>query len=350
MLNMLKNNNNNNNNRQNTKLRSRRIKALTSLVTSNDYATCSETYAPPPPLPLPTSANNFDLDIAIDLMQLCVYTYVQYQNDDTWTIPAPYKIKQKFYVYEIQNDNISKEVPFGFIATKDDNKDIYVCFRGTRGAPEWKNDATIELVPCSFLSGQDIKVHKGFQDEYTVNNDFKGSLQKQVLDYLNSLPNFPSSYDNLWVTGHSLGAALATLAVADIVNNTIHTGAKMYNFGSPLVGNQSFVDFFKSKIGTSNCNTANNSLDNSCSWRVVNINDAVPTIPPPRLGYVHVDGCSGPYVCNNVNNDNKNNGLFEINFADKCDDLFTDVVCFGNAHKADNYLIKLKSIQSMSTK
>ena len=168
-----------------------------------------------------------------------------------------------------------------------------------------------------------------------------------MLDYLNSLPNSPSSYDNLWVTGHSLGASLATLALVDIVTNTIHTGAKMYNFASPLVGNQSFVNFFKLKIGTNNCNTnnADNSL-NTCSWRVVNINDIVPKVPPADFGYVHVDGCSGPSVCNNnVTNDNEKNGLFEITFAKKCDDLFTDVVCFGNAHNADDYLSTLKSLQ-----
>ena len=60
------------------------------------------------PIVLP---NKFKLDIAIDLMQLCIYTYDQYQNqnDDTWTIPKPYLIKKTFYVYETQNDNISKK-------------------------------------------------------------------------------------------------------------------------------------------------------------------------------------------------------------------------------------------------
>ena len=305
------------------------------------------------PIVLP---NKFKLDIAIDLMQLCIYTYDQYQNqnDDTWTIPKPYLIKKTFYVYETQNDNISKKVPFGFIATNYNNNDIYVCFRGTRGMPEWEKDAKVSLTQCSFLNNNnnnDIKVHKGFQDVYTANNsggESLGSLQSQMLDYLNSLPNSPSSYDNLWVTGHSLGASLATLAVADIVTNTIHKGAKMYNFASPLVGNESFVDFFKSKIGTNNCNTnnADNSL-NTCSWRVVNRNDVVPTIPPTDLGYVHVDGCSGPIpICNNGSGVNSNNnGLFEITFAKKCDDLFTDVDCFGNAHNADNYLSTLKSLQ-----
>ena len=297
------------------------------------------------PIVLP---NNFDLVKATELMQLCVYTYDQYK-DEKWTIPAPYQIKKTFYVYETQNDNISKQVPFGFIATNDNNKDIYVCFRGTRGASEWEKDATVPLTQCSFLAGKDIKVHTGFQNVYTANNsgdESLGSLQSQMLDYLNSLPNSPSSYDNLWVTGHSLGAALATLAISDIVTNTIHTGAKMYNFASPLVGNQSFVNFFKLKIGTNNCNTnnADNSL-NTCSWRVVNINDIVPKVPPADFGYVHVDGCSGP-ICNNGSGVNSNNnGLFEITFAKKCDDLFTDVDCFGNAHNADNYLSTLKSLQ-----
>jgi predicted lipase len=42
------------------------------------------------------------------------------------------------------------------------------------------------------------------------------------------------------VTGHSLGAALATHAVADLIANNI-TVQSFYNFGSPRVGDARFV-------------------------------------------------------------------------------------------------------------
>ena len=72
---------------------------------------------------------NFDIVRAEELMQLCVYTYDQYtanQNNKTWTIPPPFKIEKTFYVYEKGKNNISKKVPFGFIATNTsvNNKNI----------------------------------------------------------------------------------------------------------------------------------------------------------------------------------------------------------------------------------
>jgi len=313
------------------------------------YGTNRRSLPTSPPVVIP---NNFSTATSAELMQLCVYTYDQYtahQTSEPWTIPSPYKIEKVLYAYEKNQQDVSIKVPFGFIVSKTLNTDLYICFRGTRGAQEWEKDATIPLTQCSFLP-TGIKVHKGFQDVYTNPNNVDvelGSLQSQVLDFLkNSVPN----YSNLWVTGHSLGAALATLAIADIVTNVNYPGAKiMYNFASPLVGNQAFVDFFKSNIGTSKCDGNNNI--NTCSWRVVNTNDLVPKVPPAIFGYAHVNGCSGQSVCNNrIDKNNENNGLFEITFAEECKDLFKDATCFGNAHKADTYLSTLEYINNSINK
>jgi triacylglycerol lipase len=303
----------------------------------------------------PSIPNNFSIDIAAELMQLCVCTYDQYtahQTSKSWTIPSPYIMEKVLYAYEKNQQDVSikVKVPFGFIVSKtlNTNTDLYICFRGTRGAQEWEKDAKVPLTQCSFLVDEkitNIKVHEGFQEVYTNPNNVDeslGSLQSQVLDFLkNSVPNY---YSNLWVTGHSLGAALATLAIADIVTNVNYPGAKMYNFASPLVGNQAFVVFFKSNIGTSKCDGNNNI--NTCSWRVVNTNDLVPKVPD-IFGYAHVNGCSGTSICNNrIDKNNENNGLFEITFAEECKNLFKDATCFGNAHKADTYLSTLLEIKN----
>jgi triacylglycerol lipase len=293
--------------------------------------------------------NNFDIEKATELMKLCNYTYQQYASEPigSWVIPQPYTIKKTFEVYEKDQGNVSKLVPFGFIATSSENTDdIYLCFRGTRGAPEWEQDAKISPVECSFIpDNRDIRIHKGFQDVYTTKHVGVGSLQDQVMAFLTANV---VSYTNVWVTGHSLGASLATLAIADIVTNVtnMRTLAKMYNFASPLVGNKAFANFFKNNIGTNRCDGSNNIK--TCSWRVVNKNDIVPTVPFPSLDYAHVNGCSGTAVCNNSasNNDNTNNGLFEINFAEKCKDFFNDAKCFGNAHSATGYYDELMKIKN----
>ena len=75
----------------------------------------------------------------------------------------------------------------------------------------------------------------------------------------------------LLVTGHSLGAALATLysdRIADM-------NSACYTFGSPRVGCSLFAQLFNERINN--------------SFRYVNDNDPVPCVPS-SLTYEHVKG------------------------------------------------------------
>ena len=81
----------------------------------------------------------------------------------------------------------------------------------------------------------------------------------------------------VFFTGHSLGAAIATL-VADRFSSG-YPGVPfggLYTFGSPLVGDRTFVDGF-------------NRRHHGRSHRVVNDRDGVTHVPPPQLGYRHVN-------------------------------------------------------------
>src|SRR5262249_54451343 len=75
----------------------------------------------------------------------------------------------------------------------------------------------------------------------------------------------------VWLTGHSLGAALATLAAARWAAG--HRVQGLYTFGSPRVGNAAFAA----------------TVPGPC-YRFVNNNDVVTRLPPPGLfaGYRHV--------------------------------------------------------------
>jgi Lipase (class 3) len=80
------------------------------------------------------------------------------------------------------------------------------------------------------------------------------------------------------VTGHSLGAALATLFVAENDAKRKFDITALCTFASPRVGNMEFVDQF-------------NQLPID-SWRISNTRDVVPKLPPhvPMvLNYGHVD-------------------------------------------------------------
>jgi hypothetical protein len=155
--------------------------------------------------------NNFSVSTAVDLMQLCVYTYNQYDKyiaNEEWTIPEPYELEKTFYSFEKVDDNVYKKVPFGFICSKqiaNGRQDIYICLRGTRSAREWEDDAKVPLVECSFLNlNGDLKVHEGFQEVYYTSRGFDEliSIREEIIDYLDNIK--VDNYDNLWVTGHSL--------------------------------------------------------------------------------------------------------------------------------------------------
>jgi len=77
------------------------------------------------------------------------------------------------------------------------------------------------------------------------------------------------------VTGHSLGGALATLYVMENALTEQITNPLLCTFASPAVGNSTFVTTFNGLRLT--------------SWRIFNMPDLVPKLPPALLGFAHVD-------------------------------------------------------------
>ncbi|KAL6762402.1 Alpha/Beta hydrolase protein [Haematococcus lacustris] len=79
----------------------------------------------------------------------------------------------------------------------------------------------------------------------------------------------------LWVTGHSLGGAMATLTALGLKRQGYNV-AGLYTFGSPRVGNAGFSRLFRDAgLWTR-------------SYRFVNEDDAVPQVPLTVMGYAHV--------------------------------------------------------------
>mmetsp|Transcript_44241 Transcript_44241/g.90288 ORF Transcript_44241/g.90288 Transcript_44241/m.90288 type:complete len:311 (-) Transcript_44241:194-1126(-) len=103
-------------------------------------------------------------------------------------------------------------------------------------------------------------VHSGFYDDWkSVQDDVYHAIDQILADH-------PSA--EVWVTGHSLGGALAALCALALRTSHLppssHVG--LYTFGQPRVGNVDFAQFFSEKLPG--------------AIRVVHQDDVVPHLPP----------------------------------------------------------------------
>ena len=112
-------------------------------------------------------------------------------------------------------------------------------------------------------------MNKYFLDGF--NDVWNAGMKDDFLTLKNKNPGY-----ELWVTGHSLGAAMASLGAASIskLGYMPPEKIKLVTFGQPRVGNSSYVDAVDKLI--------------SYSFRIVHAHDIVPHLPPKgMLGYFH---------------------------------------------------------------
>jgi hypothetical protein len=123
-----------------------------------------------------------------------------------------------------------------------------LAFRGTENLRDWIKNINLPLLP--FPGGG--RVHAGFMRGLHA-------VWPDIEQALNGL-NCP-----LYFTGHSLGAALATIAAAR------HRPRALYTFGSPQLGDAGFADIVRCP-----------------AYRIVHSSDPVTTVPGEALEYRHV--------------------------------------------------------------
>ncbi len=222
-----------------------------------------EVPGPEEPGPEEPGNGDFDAETAAELMYLSLQAYqmlIDNNNGQSFTLPSPYQLQEILITPEgFFGESLPTEVPIAFVATNGSN--IYMVFRGTKTIDEWISDADFPLVNYA-LGGQ---TEQGFTDIYNT---------LAVTSAISSAAE-SGNYNNVYVTGHSLGAALAVLAIPDIIENTDFKNPVMYNFAGPRAGDAAFKTLYEGY-----------GID---SWRVYNTNDLVPTLPPTELSYVHVD-------------------------------------------------------------
>lgn len=147
----------------------------------------------------------------------------------------------------------------GFVGVDPVRSEVVVSFRGTHSAGNWLANLDFGVEACDDLpvaADSDCKVHSGFNTAWAA---VKGSMYSFLADSQLAYPNY-----TVVVTGHSLGAAVGTIAAAHLRAGGVPCA--LYTFGSPRVGNQGFVDLVQGQEGT--------------NYRVTHLDDPVPRVPP----------------------------------------------------------------------
>ena len=152
---------------------------------------------------------------------------------------------------------------------------IVLSFRGSENWQNWVQNAKYPLVFSSLFGTNGGKVHKGFLASYLA-------LRPQIQSYLQTLWTkywhyywlYHALSPRMYVTGHSLGGAMATIAALDLRQSKIND-LVTYSFASPRVGNWQFTWFFLTNLRGTN-------------WRCYNSNDAIVNMPWCWMGYAHV--------------------------------------------------------------
>lgn len=121
---------------------------------------------------------------------------------------------------------------------------VVIAFRGTDDLGKFITDAEFYREPLGWtpscreqLRWSDIQVHAGFLKAFaSVREPLIKTLHHRVLNHR-----------ALYITGHSLGGALAMLCALELENRfNVHA---VYTYGQPRVGNAAFCEFYNHFLG-----------------------------------------------------------------------------------------------------
>ncbi len=165
---------------------------------------------------------------------------------DPYLTPGGFEVRATFNIGDVQT----------FLAVNPQELAV-LAFRGTANWADWKINLNAGRIP---MPGHEaVAIHRGFWEAFAMASD----QIRQAVD--THVPNDLG----LYITGHSLGGALAQIASVVLERDNL---AACYTFGSPRVATGAFDTCVKCP-----------------HYRAVNEWDLVPGVPLPMLwwGYRH---------------------------------------------------------------
>lgn len=213
----------------------------------------------------PSSAAGFNRHSAMWLAEFCRLIYRQ-ERDELPHRPASFRTRAQILAEHGWREEAvlrnRQGVPQAAVFGRTNPDGAVIVFRGTLGLRDMFTDLQLVLRPWAGAG----HVHQGFKDAHAA---LWPALKQQL----------PALRRPIFLTGHSLGGALATMTAA-LCRTELpsHDIAALYTFGSPRVGDRVFGA----------------ALQSVPHFRVVNDLDVIPRLPPvipnPVLPYFEHSG------------------------------------------------------------
>ncbi|MDX1903971.1 MAG: lipase family protein [Thermonemataceae bacterium] len=251
------------------------------------------------------NAQEFELQNAIHLAEI---SQLSYQNEVSFRNSAIPFYTNVHFIESPQNSGYDAEV---FVCSNE--AAIVVAFRGTESesTEDWLSN--IDNRTFGYATGN---VRQGFWQ----------SLESVWFSLKKSVQDLQNNHQKIWLTGHSQGGALATLAARRFVDENMTTQG-VYTFGQPKVGDMLFAanydSFLKSK-----------------TFRVYNEGDSV-VDNPPKLYHI---GTAIKLTHNGEVEIQSQHNLFDFgenSFMNLLDTIFEYATDDLKAHHIETYLQRL---------
>ncbi|CAD5227651.1 unnamed protein product [Bursaphelenchus xylophilus] len=160
-------------------------------------------------------------------------------------------------------------VCYGYTGVSHKEKAVFLAYRGTISGIQ----LFYEVARTAFVKEVDAKIGgKVAAYFYTVYNNLrKGGLNAEFVRLTKAFPGY-----DVWISGHSLGGALASIATAEAIKVDGIKGdkVKLITFGEPRTGDAAYSKRYDDIV--------------KYGYRVINSGDIVAQVPPKDFkGYAH---------------------------------------------------------------
>ena len=174
----------------------------------------------------------YDRNVALKMTYLCALAY---SDDVAKYLPKASDVNTFRLVKQVTKSCSGGAQCSGFVAVSDSEKAIAIAFRGTEHIKQLITEILRILTEPKRSFDAGGKVQGYFLDAFKV---VWNDLEKSVDDEIKKFPSY-----KVWVTGHSLGGALASLASSLIMykGKTTKDNLMLYTFGQPRVGNYDYA-------------------------------------------------------------------------------------------------------------